>query len=100
MPRSTKNIEKLEGFFGDRRNWLAGNHTLVEFKTLARTDLSVSDRARQVHVDLDRKHVNLDNQNPGSTFVKTQKYFNNGKYLALDLGPFGQFSLRASDFLT
>jgi len=68
-------------------------------QTLARTDLSVSDRARQVQVDLDRKHVNLDNQNPGSTFVKTQKDFNNGKYLALVLGPFGQFSLHASDFV-
>ena len=88
-----------EGAFGDRLNWLAGNNTLVEFKTLARTDLSVSDRARQVQVDLDRKHVNLDNQNPGSTFVKTQKDFNNGKYLALVLGPFGQFSLHASDFV-
>ena len=37
-----------EGAFGDRRNWLAGNSTLVEFKTLARTDSSVSDQARQV----------------------------------------------------
>ncbi len=71
----------------------------MEFKTLARTDLSVSDRVRQVQVDLDRKHVNLDNKNPGSTFVKTQKDFNNGKYLALVLGPFGQFSLHASDFV-
>ena len=71
----------------------------MEFKTLARTDLSVSDRARQVQVDLDRKHVNLDNQNPGSTFVKTQKDFNNGKYLALVLGPFGQISLQASDIV-
>ena len=71
----------------------------MEFKTLARTDLSVSDRARQVLVDLDRKHVNLDNHNPGSTFVKTQSDFNNGKYLALVLGPFGQFSLHASDFV-
>jgi len=69
----------------------------VEFKTLARMDLSVSDRARQVQVDLDRKHVNLDERNPGSTFVKTQKEFNNGKYLALVLGPFGQFSKHASD---
>jgi hypothetical protein len=69
-----------EDAFGDHHNWLAGNHTLVEFKTLARTDLSVSDRARQVQVDLDRKHVNLDNRNPGSTFVKTQKDYNKGKY--------------------
>jgi hypothetical protein len=86
-----------DGAFGDRPNWLAGKHTLVEFKTLARMDLSVSDRARQVQVDLDKKHLDLDNRNPGSTFVKTQKEFNGGKYLALVLGPFGQFSLHASD---
>ena len=30
--------------------------------------------------------------------MKTQKDFNNGKYLALVLGPFGQISLHASDF--
>ena len=84
-----------DGAFKD--NWLTGNHTLVEFKTLARMDLSVFDRARQVQLDLDRKHVNLDERNPGSTFVKTQKEFNNGKYLALVLGPFGQFSKHASD---
>ncbi len=31
--------------------------------------------------------------------MKTQKDFNNGKNLALVLGPFGQFSLHASDFV-
>ena len=61
------------GAFGDRRNWLAGKRTLVEFKTLARTDLAVSARAAQVQADLDRKHADLDSRNPGSTFVKTQK---------------------------
>ena len=69
----------------------------MEFKTLARTDLAVSARAAQVQADLDRKHADLDNRNPGSTFVKTQKEYNDGKYLALVLGPFGQYSLHASD---
>ena len=83
---------------------LANAHVMLKIlahrpENYNRTDLSVSDRARKVQVDLDRKHVNLDNQNPGSTFVKTQKDFNNGKYLALVLGPFGQFSLHASDFV-
>ena len=31
--------------------------------------------------------------------MKTQKIFYNGKYLALVFGPFGQFSLHASDFV-
>ena len=34
-----------------------------------------------------------------STFVQTQKGYNNGIYLALVLGSFGQFSPRASDLV-
>ncbi len=71
----------------------------MEFKTLARPDLSVSDRARQVQIDLDRKHVNLDDRSPGFGFLKTQNEFNKGKYMALVLRPFGQLSNLASDVI-
>ena len=81
------------------RNFLVGNHTLVEMKTYARMELSVSDRARQIQTDVNRQLQNLDQLNPGSTFVKTQMTYNRGTYLALVLGSFGQLSPHASDLV-
>ena len=80
-------------------NFLIGQKTLVEMKTLARTDRTVHTRAKQVQDEMDRRLRELDELNPGSTFVQTQKGYNNGIYLALVLGSFGQFSPHASDLV-
>ena len=58
-------------------------------KTFARTDKATRTRAKQLQDEMDRKLRELDELNPGSAFVQTQKGYNNGIYLALVLGSFG-----------
>ena len=49
---------------------MGSNH--VAKKKKKALDLSVSDGARQIQTDVNRQLQNLDQLNPGSTFVKTQ----------------------------
>ena len=81
------------GPFDNPPNRLIGLETLVEMKTVARLSESNEARERRFLNDTLRRAQNLDVEFPGSSFEQTLMSFGqNGKYLVLVNGPFGDLS--------
>ena len=81
------------GPFDHPPNRLTGLETLVEMKTVASLNESNEARAQRFLNDILRRARNLDAEYPGSSFEQTLlSYGQNGKYLVLVDGPFGNLS--------
>ncbi len=78
---------------GQPSNSLDGYRHLGELKTLVQRNVSVEERARRIQLDLDQNAKDLGTRDPRSTVrAEMQSYGIEGRYIALVVGRFGEFS--------